>query len=78
MQLSDLLKPMDQMTNEELLERLKVIRHNRDTVRPAAKAREKKESKKGAVTRINKMDDLFDKMTPAQKAEFIKQLGGGE
>lgn len=77
MQLIDILKPMDQMTDEELKERLQKIRHNRDTVRPAAKSREKKEAKKGAVTRINKMDDLFDKMSPQQKAEFIKQLGGG-
>ena len=80
MQLIDLIKPMDQMTDEELIERLKQIRHNRTVERPAAKAREKKSEKKGATGRIQKATDLFDKLSPADKerlkAELLKELGG--
>ena len=78
MQIFDLIKPMGDMSDEELMERLRQVRHNRTTERPAAKSRAKKAAKKGATSRINKVDDLFSQLTPEQKAELIAQLGGGK
>lgn len=77
MQLSDLVKPIDQMTDEELMERLRTVRANRTTVRPAAQARAKRTAKKGMVTRLNKVDTLVDGMTEEQKQELIRQLMEG-
>lgn len=75
MQLTDLVKPIEEMTDEELAERLRTISHNRNTVRPAAATRAKKAAKKGAQTRMNKVESLLGGMTDAEKAELLKQLG---
>lgn len=79
MQLHDIIKPIEQQTDEELLERLRAIRHTRSVIRPAAAQRTKKaaikkargESKKAAT----KIDKLLDGLTPEQVQELLKQLG---
>jgi hypothetical protein len=76
MQLTDLIKPLDSMTEEELREHLRNIRHNRTKAKPATVNREKRAAKKGATGRISKVDDLFGGLTDEEKAELIKQLGG--
>lgn len=76
MQMKDLVKPIDEQSDEELLARLREIRHNRNVIRPAAKTHAKNKAKKGAVTRINKLDDMLGSLTPEQRAELIAQLGG--
>ena len=76
MQLQDLVKSVEAMTDDELRERIKQIRHTRETVRPAAKKHVEKAAKKGNVGRINKAADLFAGMSEEEKAEIIKALGG--
>lgn len=76
MQMQDLIKPIEQMTDDELMERLRTIRSRRTAERPAAKAHAKRAAKKGAVTRIKKVDNLVGGMSEAEKAELIKLLGG--
>jgi uncharacterized tellurite resistance protein B-like protein len=76
MQLQDLVKPIDEMTDEELRARLREIRHKREIVRPAAKKHIERAKKKGAVTRINKAAELFAGMSEEEKAELIKALEG--
>lgn len=76
MQLHDLVKPIEEMSDEELRTRLIEIRHKREVVRPAAKKHVERAQKKGAVTRINKAADLFADMSEEEKAELIKALGG--
>ncbi len=76
MQLNDLVKPMDQCSDEELLERLRTIRHNRNTVRPAAKTHARKAAKKGMQGRVGKVDKLIAGLTPEQRAQLILELGG--
>lgn len=76
MQLHDLIKPIDQMTDEELLERLRQSRANRTIVRPAKQARAKRAAKKGAVTRINKVENLLEGLSEEEKQALIAQLGG--
>lgn len=76
MQLADLVKPIDQQTDEELLERLREIRNNRNTVRPAAKAHAKRAAKKGQQGRVKKVEDLLEGLTPEQIAELLSELEG--
>lgn len=72
MQLKDLVKPLDQMSDEELMERLRVIRSNRVSIRPAAKAHAKRATKKGAAGRMNKVKDLLGGLS---REELIALLG---
>lgn len=74
--MSDLVKPIENMTDEELLESLRQLRHRRSVERPAAKRRVEKVKAKGKTTRINKMADLFDSLSEADKEAMIKKLGG--
>jgi hypothetical protein len=76
MQLKDLVKPLDQLSDEELLERLRVSRHNRTVVRPAAESRAKRAAKKGSQTRVSKVESILDELTEAQKLELLRELGG--
>ena len=76
MQLNDLIKPIDQCTDEELLERLRMIRNNRNTIRPAGQARVKRAAKKGSQGRVSKVESMIDGMTEEQKQQLILQLSG--
>lgn len=71
MQLTDLYKPLDQLSDDELRERLQGIRHNRTRERPAAKARAKKEAKKGATKRLNQLEMLLSLMSPEEREAFL-------
>ncbi len=75
MQLQDLVKPMEQMSDEELLAKIRKVRQNRITLKPAAKAHEKRESKKGATGRISAAEKILAGMTPAQREAMMAQLG---
>lgn len=77
MQLLDLVKPIEQCTDEELLERLRTIRHNRNTVRPAAKAHAKRAAKKGAQTRMSAVEKLLAGMSEEERQALIAELGEG-
>ena len=77
MQLLDLVKPIEQCTDEELLERLRTIRHNRKTVRPAAKAHAKRAAKKGAQTRMTAVEKLLASMSEEDRQALIAELGEG-
>lgn len=76
MQLHDLVKPIEDMSNEELQERLRSIRHTRTVVRPAAQNHVKKAKKKGMQGRIKKADDLLSQLSEADREALIKSLGG--
>lgn len=75
MQLNDLVKPIDQCSDEELLERLRVIRNNRNTIRPAAKAHAKRAARKGQQGRMSAVEKLLAGMTPEERAAIIAELG---
>lgn len=77
MQLADLVKPINQMTDEELLERLRVVRNNRTTVRPAAKAHAKRAAKKGQQGRMSAVEKLLAGMSPEERAAIMAELGEG-
>lgn len=75
MQLNDLVKPIEEQSDEELLERLRMIRNNRNTVRPAAASRAKRAAKKGSQTRVSKVEAILEGLTEAQKLELLRELG---
>lgn len=73
MQLPDLVKPVEQMTDEELTARIRELRNNRNTIRPAAQNHTKRAAKKGAQKRISKVEKLMQGMS---REDLIKLLGG--
>lgn len=77
MQLTDLVKPIESMTDDELLERLRAIRNNRITVRPAAKAHAKRAAKKGQQGRMSAVEKLLAGMSPEDRAAIMAELGEG-
>jgi hypothetical protein len=74
MQLRHLVKTLDQMTEEELHEYLRQIRHRRTVERPAAKAREERVEKKESRVRISALDKLLASMTDSEREELIRKL----
>jgi glutamyl-tRNA reductase len=77
MDLSKLIKPIDLMTDEELKERLKEIRHRRETVRPAAQEHKRKAATKKVAPVVSKLDKLLAGMSPAEREELLRSLEGG-
>lgn len=75
MQMLDLIKPIDDMTDEELKEQLVALRHRRSVVRPAAAKKVKKAADKGKTSRINKLAGLFDNLSDSDKQAMLKALG---
>lgn len=77
MQLKDLFKPIEQLTDEELKERLREIRHNRTVERPAAKARAKRAENKGRVTKVNKAQSLLAGLSPEEIRQLLLEVESG-
>lgn len=76
MKIHDLVKPLDQMTDEELLIRVREIRHRRETLRPAAKARAARVEKKTTRKVVDKTAKLLDNLTEAERLALIARLTG--
>lgn len=72
MQLQDLVKPIEDMTDDELMARLREIRHTRNTVRPGGKVRAKKAAKKGMQGRVSKVESLLEGLS---RDELLALLG---
>lgn len=75
MQLTDLIKPIEDCTDEELMERLRVIRNNRNIIRPAGAARTKRTVKKKSNVKLNKLDALLSQLSAE---EILALLDSGE
>jgi hypothetical protein len=78
MKLHELVKPLDEQTDEELIERLRQIRHRRHVERPAVKKRQADADvvKKGRATRKSgtQLDKILSALTDEQRAALIEQL----
>ena len=75
MQINNLIKPLDQMTDEELRARLMEIRHNREIVRPSAAKKASAPAKKAAKKVSTKIEDMFASLSEDERIALIKQLG---
>lgn len=78
MQLKDLVKPIDEMTVEELHEHLRNVRHRRSVERPASKAIVERAEKKASRGRVSTVDKLLDGLSDEDKARLIEQLTRGD
>ncbi len=78
MQIHDLVKTLDQMSDDELLAHIRAIRHRREVIRPAAKARVERVEKKTSRARVGKTADLLANLSEADRAELIKMLSNEE
>lgn len=76
MRLDDIAPSMEKMTDEELREHLRQIRHRRSVVRPAAKKIATKAAKKKTQKKMKKVEGLLDALTDEQKLALLKQLEG--
>jgi len=76
--IDDLNKSITDMTEEELRERIREIRHSRRTAPSKPRVVKKNNKPKGAVTTSRKQEkkpkDVLDQMTADQKEEFLKRL----
>lgn len=77
MRLENLIKPMDDMSDAELMERLREIRHNRETARPAAAARQKRADSKGKVSskKVTQLETLLASLSPEDRLKLFEGLG---
>jgi flagellar motility protein MotE (MotC chaperone) len=77
MQIKDLVKTIDEMTDEELMTRVREMRHRREVVRPAAKARVERVEKKASRAKVNKTADLLDNLSDEERLKLIELLSQG-
>lgn len=75
MQLGDLVKPIEDQTDEELRARLFDIRHRREHERPVAKAKIKKAAKKEGQKKVSAAEKLLADLTPEQLAALLQEMG---
>jgi hypothetical protein len=74
MKLPDLVKPLDQLTDDELLERLRQARHNREVHRPAAKKLVERAEIKASRSRMSSMDKLLANLSDEDREALINKL----
>lgn len=74
MQLNQLIKPIDECTDEELLELLRKVRHNREVARPVAKAKAAKVEKKTTTKKLSAMEKLLAGMSEEDRQKLIESL----
>ena len=78
MQIQDLVKTIDKMTDAELHEHIRGMRHRRETIRPAARARVERVEKKATRVKVNKAISLFDNVSEDERLKLIAMLLNGE
>lgn len=75
-QLKDITKPIDQLSDEELLEQLRVMRHKRDVIRPARAKHVERAVTKVARKKVSTTEKLVAGLSAEDKARLLKELGG--
>lgn len=78
MQLRDLVKNVATMTDEELQEHVRAMRHNKYVARPAAAKRRADEKKKVTRKTTSSIDKVINKMSAEDRAALIAELMKGE
>ena len=78
MQLKDLVKPLDQMSDEELLARLREVRHNREVVRAARVKHVERAETKVSRGKVSAVEKLLAGLSETEKASLLAQLEQGD
>ena len=74
MRLPQLIKPLDQQSDDELMERLRTIRYNREVIRPAAKRIVQKAKTKASRGRVSSVEKLLEGLSESEREALLKQL----
>lgn len=74
MKFKDLIKPIEEQTDEELRERLLQIRHNREVARPVAKRKAAKSAAKQSQKKLTSAEKLLAGLTDEEKEALIRKL----
>lgn len=74
MQLDGLVKPIDNMSDEELRERLYALRHRRETEKPKQRKIVEKAAKKETRKKVSAAEKLLEGLTPEQLDILLKGL----
>ncbi len=74
MQIRDLVKTIEESTDEELLERVRRMRRGREVERPVAAKKAERAEKKETVKKDKKTADILSKLTPEQIARILAKL----
>lgn len=74
MQLKDLVTPIDKQSDEELLTRLREIRHRREVIRPAQRKRVERAETKTARREVAGLNKLVENLSEAEKEALVKKL----
>ena len=78
MQLGDLVKPIDKMSDAELLEHLRQIKQRRTIERPAHRAHVERAQAKVSRAKGKKVTSLLDNLSDEDRQALIQQLQQGE
>lgn len=73
-QLDQLVKPLDEMSDEELTARLREIRQRREVTRPAARKREERVETKASRGKVSKVEKLLAGLSPEDIEKLRSQL----
>lgn len=71
MQLDDLVKPLSDMTLEELEKRLHDIRSRREQSGASRKTKEKKQARKDTTKKVSSVEKLLDGLSPEELAALL-------
>lgn len=76
MQLPDLVgKSIEEMTDEELLEKLRQTRHNRNNQRPKVAKKSATSAAKAAHKRVSAVQGMLAGLSDEEREQLVKQLG---
>jgi len=73
-QLKDLVKPIDQQTDDELLARLREIRHRREIIRPAARKHVERAETKASRGKVASTEKLLENLTDDERETLLAKL----
>lgn len=74
MQLSDLVKPLEDMSEEELKDRLRAVRDRRENIRPARQKIKEKAAKKESKKKVSAVEKLLEGLSPADLEALLKGM----
>ncbi len=77
MQLDQLVKTLDEMSDEELREHLRNIRQRREVLRPAAQKRTERVEVKASRKKVSAAEKLLASLSPEDLAKLLEQTEGG-
>jgi len=76
MRLEDLTKNLSNMTDDELREHVRQIRHNKNVVKPASAKRVAEVVKKESNQKASKVNKMLDSMSESEKRQLLLMLEG--